>query len=249
MSAVAEVPTQETRPVAQDQERFHSIPGEEFNYRPMPMSVILAAILTLLSVTALFAWQAILIAAVATVTGLVACLRVRGGRGELSGGWLAVGATLLSLTFGVTGVLLTAQRYRAELPDGYERVSFARDISARGIGMEERDGTAVITIPDEVRALEGKRVFVKGFIYPSGRPYDIRQFVLCKDNAQCCFGGQPKVEDMIGVVMAGQKTTDFTTDLTGVAGTFKINKNYQGGSLEPLYLIEAEHAEPALTSL
>lgn len=222
---------------------------QEFQYQPMPMSAVIGAVLTLLSASALLTWVAIPVAVLAMLVCLMATVKIFRSRGELSGKWLATGGLLVSLGFAVAGVVLTAQRYERELPPGFQRVSFARDISAKGIGMQLVNDREVMAIPPDVAALNGKRVYLKGFIYPGKRPFDLTQFVLCKDNAQCCFGGQPALWDMVGVTLTGNKTTDYTTALTGVAGTFRLNPNYRGGSLEPVYLLEADHVAPALTSL
>ena len=49
------------------------------------------------------------------------------------------------------------------------------------------------------KELDGKKVFIKGYMYPSSQMTGIREFVLCRDNGTCCFGGQPRLTDMIRV--------------------------------------------------
>lgn len=221
----------------------------EFDYRPVPMSAVIGFVLALLSISALFSWLTIPLAVAATVISLVAVIRIARSEGEFAGMWLASGGLVLSLAMGVGGVLLTIHRYQTEIPPGYERISFAHDISARGIGRQSEGGRDYLVIPPEVRALEGKNIYLKGFMYPTGRPYALTQFLLCKDNAQCCFGGQPALQDMIGVVMTRNQTTDHNPALMGVAGKLKINPHYGGGNLEPIYLLEADYVAPAKTSL
>ncbi|MEZ6068342.1 MAG: hypothetical protein R3B90_22100 [Planctomycetaceae bacterium] len=155
----------------------------------------------------------------------------------------------LGLVMTVGGTLLTVHRYRTEVPAGFQRISFTRDISRKGIGFAERDGVPSAVIPQDVMALVGKKIYVKGFMYPGSRENYITQFVLCKDNGQCCFGGEPALQDMIGIQLQDDNTTDFTPTLVGVAGTLELNENYQGGKVEPLYLLKAEQVAEALTSL
>jgi NADH:ubiquinone oxidoreductase subunit K len=221
----------------------------EFGYRPVPMSVFVGTTLAILSIAALFAWMAIPLAIVALAVSLIGAVRVWRSQGEFAGGILATFAILLSGGMVAAGILLTVHRYRTEIPEGFQRISFARDISQRGVGMAEQEGQTRFFIPPEVDALVGKPIYLKGFIYPSGRPNYLTQFVLCKDNDQCCFGGQPKLQDMIGVQLTGDQTTDYTSSLVGVAGRLRLNENYGGGSLEPIYLLDAEIVAPALTSL
>jgi hypothetical protein len=229
----------------------HSLdPAEtEFDYRPIPMSAMVGGVLAVVSVASLLAWLAIPVAVVAAVICLISAIRIMRSQGEFAGKWLAVGGLAFSITMGVAGVLLTMHRYKNELPPGFERKSFARDISAQGVGVQEVGGRARLMIPESVQALEGKRLYLKGFMYPTERQYQLTSFILCKDNAQCCFGGEPALQDMIGVVMQGSNTATHDPSLTGVAGTLKLNRDYHGGKLEPIYILEAEQVAPAQTSL
>jgi hypothetical protein len=229
----------------------HSLdPAEtEFGYRPVPMSTVVGGVLALLSAAALLLWLAIPLSAVAAVICLYSLVTILRSRGEFAGTTLAAAGLVFALVTGVGGTLLAMHRYRAELPPGYERVSFARDISAKGVGQQEIDGKLALLIPREVRELEGKPIYLKGYIYPTGREYDLTQFVLCKDNAQCCFGGQPALQDMIGVMLKNNRTTNYDDALMGVAGTLRLNPNYRGGSVEPVYFLDADYVAPAQTSL
>jgi hypothetical protein len=249
MTQVAEPPTAVKPAPARSFQHSLDPVQEDYGYRPVPMTAVVGAVLAFLSISALIAWLAIPVAVIATVVCLIAVVQIARSRGEFAGMWLAGLGLATSLVMAVGGVLLTMHRYKTEIPPGYERVSFARDIAAKGIGMAEENGKRGIVLPEEVRALEGKKIYLKGYMYPQGRPNFLTTFVLCKDNAECCFGGQPALTDMIGVTMSGKQTTDFTPDLVGVAGTLKFNESYRGGDLEPIYLLEAEEVAPALTSL
>jgi len=213
------------------------------------MSAVIGGVLAVLSLTALLAWLAIPVAVVAALICLAATIAILRSKGELAGLWMAVGGLALSTVMAVAGVLLTIHRYKTEIPTGFERHSFSRDISAKGIGYQEVEGKLKLDIPKSVRDLVGKPIYLKGFMYPQGRPNYLTTFVLCKDNAQCCFGGEPPLQDMIGVLLDEGLTTDYTDSLVGVAGKLKLNPNYRGGKLDPVYILEAEHVARALTSL
>jgi hypothetical protein len=85
-------------------------------------------------------------------------------------------------------------------------------------------------------------------MYPTGRTEGLPGFLLLKDSGQCCFGGKPALQDMVGVRMAPGKEVDYFAGRVAVAGTFKLNENYQGENLEPIYILEAEHFARAKTS-
>ena len=51
-------------------------------------------------------------------------------------------------------------------------------------------------------ALNGKRIFVKGYVHPGvASTGQIKKFILVPDMGTCCFGGQPKLTDMIEVTI------------------------------------------------
>ncbi len=43
-------------------------------------------------------------------------------------------------------------------------------------------------LPEEIEKLFGKRVRIRGYIYPPFQQSGIKQFVLVRDNMECCFG-------------------------------------------------------------
>ena len=105
----------------------------------------------------------------------------------------------------------------------------------------------------DVRALDGKKVFLKGYMYPMRQTTGLPSFVFCRDSGDCCFGGTPKIEDMIVVKMAGDLTADYKPGLVSVAGTFELRKDFEtrfGGETgaEPIYAMTATLCEPSRSS-
>src|SRR6056297_2068831 len=87
---------------------------------------------------------------------------------------------------------------------------------------------------DRVKSLKGKTVKLRGYILPSTlfRMSNIDQFVLVRDNQECCFGPRAALYDCVMVKMVGGNTTDFVTRPVTVEGTFKIDTEsyrYPGG--------------------
>jgi hypothetical protein len=70
--------------------------------------------------------------------------------------------------------------------------------------------------------MNGRDVLLKGYIYPGSRQRGITEFVLCRDQGDCCFGGQPKITDRVVVRLADPKGIDFTQRLVKIAGRFRI---------------------------
>lgn len=88
-------------------------------------------------------------------------------------------------------------------------------------------------LTDEIRALDGKVVKLRGYILPSTlfRETNIDEFVLVRDNQECCFGPGAALYDCVVVNLQGSTRTDFTTRPVQVTGTFKLKEyKYPDGS-------------------
>ncbi|GAA5509284.1 DUF3299 domain-containing protein [Novipirellula caenicola] len=86
----------------------------------------------------------------------------------------------------------------------------------------------------EVKRLDGVKVKLRGYILPSTlfKETDIDQFVLVRDNQECCFGPGAALFDCVIVEMLPGRTTDFVTRPVTVEGKFKIDTEkykYPGG--------------------
>jgi hypothetical protein len=75
-----------------------------------------------------------------------------------------------------------------------------------------------------VKKLDGKQVRIRGYILPSFQQSGIKQFVLVRDNMECCFGPGAALHDCIVVEMTGGATTDFTVRPVTVEGKFSIKQ-------------------------
>lgn len=85
-------------------------------------------------------------------------------------------------------------------------------------------------LTDEIKKLEGKKVKLRGYILPSTlfKETDISQFVLVRDNQECCFGPGAALFDCVIIEMVPGRTTDFVTRPVTVEGKFKIDtKKYK----------------------
>ncbi|TWT66470.1 DUF3299 domain-containing protein [Allorhodopirellula solitaria] len=134
---------------------------------------------------------------------------------EYSGRGLALfGLIACSLLF-VGGVGQNVYIYLTEVPDGYERVQFYR-LQADTKGPDQPTDTAL--------AVDGKPVFLKGYIHPSSGSGKLRQFILVPDLGTCCFGGQPRSSDMIEVRLPPGQSVRANLLKRKLAGEFRINR-------------------------
>ena len=68
-------------------------------------------------------------------------------------------------------------------------------------------------------------------MYPTNQIRNMTRFVLCRDNGTCCFGGQPKIQDMVEVKTREGFKADHTSSLRGIGGTFHARVERDPGGL------------------
>lgn len=80
-------------------------------------------------------------------------------------------------------------------------------------------------LSQEVQKLDGQKVKLRGYILPSTlfKEKDIDQFVLVRDNQECCFGPGAALFDCVIIEMLPGRTTDFVTRPVTVEGKFKVD--------------------------
>jgi hypothetical protein len=86
-------------------------------------------------------------------------------------------------------------------------------------------------------------------MFPENNPQGLTAFLLVKDSGTCCFGGQPKLFDMIGVQMEPGKTVDYYSGKVSVAGELELNSEYSGRERDPIYLMKGHIVSKSKTDL
>lgn len=217
---------------------------DEFAYKPIPPLAPVSALLGLCALSGLLSPLGLVFAIFGLALGLLAQRQIKQADGGLSGRAIATTGIWASGMLLVGCAALHVYWYQTEVPEGYQRISFGQDISKKGFIVEDGQGR----VHPDVAALEGKPLFVKGFMYPEQPGEDRTTFLLCRDNGQCCFGGQPKLEDMIKVKMKDGLTARESQHMVSVAGVFRLRDLRKAGNLEPAFELEATHFSLAKTS-
>ena len=158
---------------------------DEFAYKSIPPLAPVSALLGICALSGLLSPLGVVFAIFGAVLGFVALHQIDRSEGNLSGRKLAIIGTLTSAVLLVSGVALHVYWFQTEVPPGYQRISFGLDISKKGFVMEDGQGR----VHPDIAALEGKSLFVKGYMYPGTQLEDLSTFLLCRDNGDCCFGG------------------------------------------------------------
>lgn len=105
--------------------------------------------------------------------------------------------------------------YIYECPPDAERISFVE------LNPENKNAPAIP--PKSAVALDGKKVFIKGYVYPDGQSDNIKQFVLIPDMGTCCFGGDPRPTDMVLVTLRDPHRISYNWNKRKLTGILKVD--------------------------
>lgn len=216
----------------------------EFDYRPMPVLAPVSLVFGIFSSIGLLAPFVLTLGMVGAVLAVICLIQIRRADGALGGRLLASLGLGLSVLFFASGVCRHAYAFATEVPDGYRRVNFPREISMKKFVIEN----GIKELHPDVKPLVDQPIFIKGYMYPEQQQFGLTSFVLLRDNGKCCFGGNPAPEDMILVEMQQNQTVDFLSGLVAIGGVLRANPNPNPNIDDPVYRIEGNHFGRAKTS-
>jgi hypothetical protein len=223
---------------------------ESISYRAVHTGAILGLVLGALTATfTLISWgstpQLIFISllnAIAAIFCLWSLATIRREPELFTGAPIAMLGLVVSVFFLVAGVGYGGYVYATEVPEGYARISF------NGMKPDELDERSGVAVPAEIAAMDGKKVFIKGYIRPDSvtQRIGIKEFLLVRDNNQCCFGDISSVKyyDQVDVDMTGSRTVDFRDGAVyRMGGILKVEpQNVGRGPLAPVFSLKADYA-------
>jgi hypothetical protein len=90
----------------------------------------------------------------------------------------------------------------------------------------------------KVNALMGKRIRIRGYIFPTLRKTGLDRIVLVRDNMECCFGPGAALFDCVLVTMAPGKTAEYTIRPVAVEGEIRLEELAGGPDGRPLAIYQ-----------
>lgn len=226
----------------------HDVEPAQFDYKPVPMLAPVACFFGLASGLGFLTEFALPLCVFAFVLSFLAFRRISRSEGEFGGKhWAGIGL-VASATFFAGGVARISHAYATEVPEGYTRVHFVKDISEK----EFVDKGGLFELHPDVAKLDGKKIYIKGFMWQVKQSTGISNFVFLKDNGKCCFGGQPQAFHKMIVKMKPGKSADKFDGLVAVAGVLRCHpdqarRSSDGNIYGNTYVLEAVLVEPAKT--
>ena len=186
-------------------------------YKSVSKATVACLAFAVLSVSAFLAQIFVLLPILGVGFGLVALANFRRFPNELVGKTPAKIGLIVCTIFLIASVSMHAIIYATEVPENYQRISFRDLVPKRGT-----------TMPFSKKAIElnGQQVFIKGYVRPpSGKKTKLDKFIMVGDFGDCCFGGSPKITDVIAVKINIDETVDYSYGLRRIGGVFKLNPN------------------------
>jgi hypothetical protein len=214
-------------------------PDQDLPYQTVSKSAVAALAFAILGLTSFLAPAFVLLPALGVGFGIVSLVTFARFPGEFVGKLAAQIGLGVSLVCLVASVAQHVYIYNTEVPEGYNRISYA---------LLRDDSKTPLPYAEEALDLDGKLVFLKGYVRPGDRKENLKQFILTGDFGDCCFGGNPKISEVVAIdIKLPNKTVDYGYGLRRIGGTFRLNPQTAatGESAVPqvFYVIEADYVK------
>ncbi len=194
----------------------HDKTGElEIHYRSLSKAAVGGAIFAVLGLTYIVATPLILLPTIALGLSWTGLASVKRYPEELVGRKVAKFGLVLSLMLLIGGTAWHTYIYMTEVPEGYERISFR---------MLKNDTNTSLPYSEQAEALDGTKVFLKGFVRPGTHRTNLRDFILVGDFGSCCFGGNPEITDVVAISIQSDERVNYSLRVRKIAGTFRLNR-------------------------
>lgn len=216
-------------------QQYEETYSDEYNYTSLSRAAVLSLVFGILGLLSWYSPLLLFLSMLGALFALAAYANLKKYPQELSGKNLARLGGLLSLSMLIASPIKHTYVYYTELPDGYERISFAALKSPVG---------APDVPPQTALDLDGKKVFLKGYIHPTSLSSNAaKTFVLVPDWATCCFGQQPPLTHMIEVKLTGENFASKSLKRHSLAGTLSVRPYMKPveGLQGVFYELEADH--------
>jgi hypothetical protein len=210
-------------------ERFQAEPVEEGpeQYRALCSAAVVALVFGLLSLAALMDYWLVVVPAVGIIWGIIALRQIRARAGELTGRGLAMCGLALSSVLLFAGPTWVYYDEMSQVPPGYQWISYEE--------LQPNPNVLGEIVPKSAIDFNGKKVFIKGFVFAGSQSEGIKKFVLVRDAGTCCFGGNPKITDRIVVDLATPGGMMYTKQIARVSGVFRVTPSQAPGGIGAVY--------------
>lgn len=185
-------------------------------YRSVSKAAVICFVFALLGGLTWFHPVFAIFSAIGIFCGVMAAIAFRRYPEELTGRLMNRIGLLLGVVGLVGGIGYHSWVYATEVPEGYTRISFSE------LKPDRRDP---LPFSPEALKFDQQKVFIKGYTRPGEKKTGLKNFILVGDFGSCCFGGNPKITDVVAVRITNDQTVDYSYRRLRIGGEFKLHPN------------------------
>src|SRR5262249_53012334 len=115
----------------------------------------------------------------------------------------------------------------------------------KDLGNFDYDADKGGNIPDDVVALNGSKIRLKGFMIPMDQAVNITQFALVPDLFSCCFGQPPQLQHTIVVNCPKGKAVSYYPDEITVEGKLTVAEKKDEGFIISIFQVDVNSVKPS----
>jgi hypothetical protein len=119
------------------------------------------------------------------------------------------------------------------------------DMTIKELGNFEYDPENGSPIPDDVKALNGCTIRLRGYMTPLDQAENISRFALVPSLFNCCFGQPPQIQHTIVVTCPKGKAVSYYPDEIIVQGKLTVEVQKDDGFIVAIFSMEASSVKPA----
>ena len=209
------------------------------DYRTVSKAAIVCVVFSILGLLAFLFSGFVILPFLSICFGIIALINFSRYPEELSGSMATRIAMFVSSVVFASSLAMHFYIYATEKKDGYERISFYE--------LKPKRNESSIYAAKAVE-IDGEKVFLKGYVRPGLKKNKLKKFILVGDFGACCFGGNPKITEVVAVsIKNDDQYVNYGYRLRRIHGEFKLHKRRKSVREKDLphiiYEIEADDVQ------
>ena len=189
---------------------------QNLDYRTVSKAAVVCVVFMILGLLAFVFSGFVILPFLSLGFGIIALINFKRFPDQLSGSVVTRVAMVISAIVFVSSLTMHMYIYATEVKDGYERISFYE------LKPKRNEPTPYAANAIEI---DGKKVFLKGYVRPGLKKNKLKKFILVGDFGDCCFGGSPKISEVVAVTLKDDdQYVNYGYRLRRIHGDFKLHK-------------------------
>ena len=143
------------------------------------------------------------------------------------------------------GLLIFSYLGSDDTESKYKSLSFSKLSSFKYVEPKENEAAKSSSIPQEILALNGKKVAISGYMLPyqvDDNGY-VSQFSLNGNYDMCYFGAPVSINEWVMVLTNTEQKVKYTHKPITVLGTFEVGEQFVDGEVSSVYRIVLERVK------